>query len=307
MMIDDFLGRLQKVRPARNPSGVGGQGWLACCPAHFDRSPSLAVAVGATGAIVLHCLAGCATRDVLGAMELSFTDLFPAGTRRRRRRRAVSRIYTPAPPCTPSRCVPPVPSPVRGVAPDAPVAEVARVVARISGCVEVYVYTPDYLRIRFANAAGGKNIVPVSRSPGGWVWAEPVFAGPKPLFFPKAAAPGDVIYVTEGENKVRRMTEIGFAACTSGGAASAKRADWSPVAGYSAVVIPDADRPGYGYADDVVAAVKALGCVVAVVDVRVLAWSPGYDVADYIADARVSGIPMADIRGAIQTFPLLPR
>ncbi len=37
-MIDDFLSQLQKVH------GRNGR-WTACCPAHGDKSPSLAVGI----------------------------------------------------------------------------------------------------------------------------------------------------------------------------------------------------------------------------------------------------------------------
>jgi hypothetical protein len=53
---------------------LGGQrnarGWMACCPAHDDRTPSLSIADGAEGRILLTCFAGCswaAIRDALQA------------------------------------------------------------------------------------------------------------------------------------------------------------------------------------------------------------------------------------------------
>lgn len=44
-----------------------GRGWIARCPAHVDRRPSLSIAEGQDGALLLHCFAGCSFGAVLGA------------------------------------------------------------------------------------------------------------------------------------------------------------------------------------------------------------------------------------------------
>jgi len=51
--------------------------WLACCPAHDDKSPSLSVKETEDGCILIHCFAGCAPCDVLAAVDLELSDLFP--------------------------------------------------------------------------------------------------------------------------------------------------------------------------------------------------------------------------------------
>ncbi len=51
-----------------------GSSWMAKCPAHEDRSPSLSISEE-DGKILLHCHAGCDNKDVLGAMGLTFEDL----------------------------------------------------------------------------------------------------------------------------------------------------------------------------------------------------------------------------------------
>jgi hypothetical protein len=55
-----------------------GRGWLAKCPAHDDREPSLSIDEGADGRALLKCHAGCATDDVLAALGMTPRDLFPA-------------------------------------------------------------------------------------------------------------------------------------------------------------------------------------------------------------------------------------
>jgi len=68
---DDLLSRLEKVRPS-----VPGQ-WVALCPAHEDRSPSLSIRDCGDGRILLHCFAGCATEEVLSSLGLTFRDIMP--------------------------------------------------------------------------------------------------------------------------------------------------------------------------------------------------------------------------------------
>lgn len=55
-----------------------GQGkWLACCPAHDDKSPSLAVRELDDGRTLLKCFAGCSVEEILSSVGLTFDDLFP--------------------------------------------------------------------------------------------------------------------------------------------------------------------------------------------------------------------------------------
>lgn len=44
-----------------------GRGWIARCPAHDDRSPSLSISQSAEGKLLLHCFAGCRFEDILAA------------------------------------------------------------------------------------------------------------------------------------------------------------------------------------------------------------------------------------------------
>ena len=71
MVAEALLSRLEKVR------NTGRGTWIACCPAHGDKSPSLTVKEADDGRVLLHCFAGCAAGEVLGAVGLRFDDLFP--------------------------------------------------------------------------------------------------------------------------------------------------------------------------------------------------------------------------------------
>ncbi|UZR29776.1 DNA primase [Methylococcus mesophilus] len=64
----------------RHLSGVRQTGpgkWVAKCPAHEDRTPSLSIRQTEDGRILTHCFVGCGVDDVLVAVGLSVSDLFP--------------------------------------------------------------------------------------------------------------------------------------------------------------------------------------------------------------------------------------
>lgn len=68
---DSLLARLEGVK------GTGQGKWVALCPAHGDKHPSLAVRETDDGVLLIHCFAGCDAEAVLGALGLNLSDLFP--------------------------------------------------------------------------------------------------------------------------------------------------------------------------------------------------------------------------------------
>jgi len=69
--IELVLRKLDGVRTTPN-------GWEARCPAHDDDNPSLDIAIGDDGRVLLDCKAKCPTDpDVVGAMGITMRDLFP--------------------------------------------------------------------------------------------------------------------------------------------------------------------------------------------------------------------------------------
>lgn len=71
MSSETLLSRLEKVRK------TGPDSWVACCPAHNDKSPSMTVKDLADGRVLVHCFAECPTEEILGAVGLTFDALFP--------------------------------------------------------------------------------------------------------------------------------------------------------------------------------------------------------------------------------------
>ena len=66
--IEELLTKLDRVR------GSGSQ-YMACCPAHDDRSPSLAIKE-VDGKILMNCMAGCNIQEITSAMGIQLKDLF---------------------------------------------------------------------------------------------------------------------------------------------------------------------------------------------------------------------------------------
>ena len=68
--IESVLARLKGVRKSLH-------GWVACCPAHRDREPSLSIGLGDEGQVLLTCFAGCSFEQIVEAMGITLADLFP--------------------------------------------------------------------------------------------------------------------------------------------------------------------------------------------------------------------------------------
>ena len=71
MSVEALLDRLDKVRAA-SPGN-----WLACCPAHDDKRPSMTVRALDDGRVLVHCFGGCSVESILGAIGMEFDALFP--------------------------------------------------------------------------------------------------------------------------------------------------------------------------------------------------------------------------------------
>ena len=72
MSAETLLSRLDKVRAA------GAGRWMAACPAHDDKSPSLSIREMEDGRVLIHDFGGCSSSDILAAVGLHLSDLFPA-------------------------------------------------------------------------------------------------------------------------------------------------------------------------------------------------------------------------------------
>lgn len=69
--IENLLHHLDKIKKT-------GQGkWMACCPAHADKTASLSIRELDDGRVLVHCFAACSVEEVLSAVGLTFDALYP--------------------------------------------------------------------------------------------------------------------------------------------------------------------------------------------------------------------------------------
>lgn len=71
MNIQEFITHFKAVKQ------MGENQYMALCPAHNDKRPSLSVGLSENkNQILLHCYAGCSAEDILNAVGLKKKDLF---------------------------------------------------------------------------------------------------------------------------------------------------------------------------------------------------------------------------------------
>lgn len=69
--IADILLQLSGVRRS-------GGGWIARCPAHDDKTPSLSFTITESGRLLAHCFSGCSFEEIRLALRLSGEHFFPS-------------------------------------------------------------------------------------------------------------------------------------------------------------------------------------------------------------------------------------
>ena len=254
-----------------------GAGWMALCPAHSDRNPSLSLSDGETG-LLWYCHAGCTQEAVAAALRER--GLLPSQR---------SNLGTPS-----SRSGFSTPE------------ELAAWLARKSGATvsRVDLYSPSFAEIRL-DEPEGKTYRPVHRlSDGSWKMGDP--SGKLPLYQMGQLPldPETPILVVEGPKCAEAARTLGFCATTSPhGAQSVRKADWAPLKNKREVVVwPDADEPGRKYASDVRAILISLGVPregIRILDPERFGLGAGEDIVDWIErhpgeTPDLSGIPGRD-------------
>lgn len=69
--VDRLLSRLEGLKQ------TGPDRWIAKCPAHDDRHPSLGIRETSDGTLLVKCWSGCGAADVVAAVGIGLADLFP--------------------------------------------------------------------------------------------------------------------------------------------------------------------------------------------------------------------------------------
>ncbi|MCH7591787.1 MAG: DUF3987 domain-containing protein [Planctomycetes bacterium] len=246
---------------------------MASCPClkhgkgRGDRTPSLSISETEDGTVLIKCFAGCTPESVVSAVGLTKADLFPhrAGDHRRRRSNHKAR-----------------PEPARAFSTqDGAITHLLNSPKLRGGRVtESNGYSDSFtiLRIDFTDGRE-KTYRPLHRTPRGWSVGDP--PGLLPLFGLLELNGAGTVYVCEGEMCVLALRRLGLCATTSAhGANSPQKADWSPLAGKTVVILADNDAAGRGYAEDVARILHQLRSTVKIV---VLPGLPdGGDIVDFI-------------------------
>jgi len=282
----DVLERLEGVRKC-------GAGYEACCPAHDDRHASLSIAIGDAGRVLVHCHAGCPPEDVCHSIKLSVADLMPVGVDSTPRRGPKNRVPSTS---TRQRAVKKTFS-----TPDDALSELERTYGRASASWEYHDAGGETVGLiyRWDRAGGSKDILPVSQTSTGWIIGG--MPTPRPLYRLPELAQARRVYVCEGEKAVDAVRGLELTATTSPhGCKSAKKADWSPLAGKQCVVLPDNDDAGRRYADDVARWLAPLKPAPTVRRVELPGLPPGGDAVEYIEARRAAGLDNDAIRAGLE-------
>lgn len=221
-----------------------GSGWQVKCPVHDDRTASLSISNGG-GKILIHCHAGCATEQIVGALGLRMADLFSEPK-----------------PVLPGS----VPQSFKG--------------SPVTACYE-YRDGDGNLSYRVLRTADKNFVQQRLTDAGEWEWkgpAEKLLYRLPELLADDSDAP---VFVVEGEKDADNLWRVGcLATCNSGGAGKFTQAN-EALAGRTVVILPDNDDAGRKHAEDVMRRLDGVAARVVVLDLSDL---PGKgDVSDWLA------------------------
>ena len=189
-----------------------GNSWMALCPSHEDRNPSLSVAGGAHGRALVKCHAGCSTEQIVNAIGLKRSDLFvkkALGSKKEDRVEVATYDYR----------------------------DKAGVLA-----YQVVRYSPKDFRQRRPDANGGWiwNLKGVLRLP---------YRLPELI---STECEDRRVFIVEGEKDCERLATIGEVATCNAGGAGKWQNNWAKYfADRECVIIADNDGPGLSHAANV--------------------------------------------------------
>lgn len=203
-------------------------GYIALCPAHDDNTPSLSIADGDNGKVMLHCFAGCKYEDIRRALQ-SEPNAVPIRSVKISNTKK-SQAFSTAEQA--------IKSLENNMGPHACKWEYHN----STGETICYVIRWDLRE--------GKTFRPISMSNGNWHVGS--CAELRPLYKLREIAESETIYICEGEKAADAVASLGLVATTSlGGSNAAAKSDWGPLGGKTCVVLPDNDSSGRTYANTV--------------------------------------------------------
>ena len=260
-----------------------GKGWVAKCPAHNDKHPSLSIDEGRDGKVLVVCRAGCSQAALIDTLRQR--GLWPE----HRPGEAHVHAHGAGPKATPVEWTPVLPVPdgtpspgFKGLLGAKPAAfwDYQDSRGRLLG----YVARLD--------RADGKAILPVTWCRGGDAtpaWRVKAFPAPRPLYgLPQLAErPDATVLVVEGEKVVvaaSQLFENHVAVTWPGGSGAVGKADWRRLKGRDVVVWPDADTPGKKAAREVADHALRAGATSARMVTLPTGLPDGWDLADDVPE-----------------------
>lgn len=245
MALRDIVSKLgdHGIKPVREGS------WMARCPGHDDRQASLSISRGTGGRALLHCHAGCDVEDIVRALGLELSDLFPEDKEQ-----------------TAQETLPPERWPVSATytyedAAGDPVFRVLRMTSPDSG-------NKTFRQQRYVNGDWVSGMEGVARI---------LYKLPRLLEAPA----GEPILIAEGERDIDALTHLGFIATTNVGGAGKWLGEYGQhLLGRDVVILPDNDTPGEKHAKLVSEALAGVASTVKIL--RLPGLPPKGDVSDWI-------------------------
>ncbi|MDP9366716.1 MAG: DNA primase, partial [Chloroflexota bacterium] len=220
-----------------------GQGFSALCPAHGDHSNSLSVREDENGVVWIKCFAGCAKEEILQALNLTWSDLYPEehddhGAPRAGRRIVAAYDYRDA----------------DGVL-----------------LYQVVRYEPKEFRQRRPNGKGG------------WIWnLDDVPRVLYRLPELRAADPTEPVFLVEGEKDADNLVALALVATTNAGGATEWQGEFAEALRDRVVVLlPDNDEAGRKHVAVVGRSLLGIARELRVLDLPDL--PPKGDVSDWLA------------------------
>lgn len=242
---------IEKLRQRLELIQTSDRQWEAKCPAHDDNRESLCVGqLTGDGKLGIKCQAGCETKDVLAAIGLGLSDLFPArrdSESKSRKQAVIDRTYD-------------------------------------------YLDAAGTLLFQSVRMIpkGFRQRRPKPGSEGKWLWnikGCPIV----PYKLPELLAADSTlpVFVVEGEKDVDRLVAIGLVAtCNAGGAGKWKAEHAAFLIGRSVVILPDNDNPGRKHAVQVATSLQGKATNTKIVELPDLS-EKGIDLGE--ADQSQSG------------------
>ena len=249
MQLNDVLQRLKGAKG-------GGNQYTALCPAHADKTPSLAISEK-EGKILLHCHAGCTKENIVAAMGLEMKDLFIEDR--------------PMPNTTNAK----------------PKREIAAIYDYKDMDGNIVHSTIRYNPKSFSQRR------PDPDRPGEYIWKE-VFKGITPILYNLQAVSKAIeghcpILIVEGEKDCENLAKLGFTATTCPMGAGKWRKEYSEMLmGATIYIIADVDETGKNHAKAVAKSLVGKAEEIYLIDLATAQAekserSQGYDISDFIA------------------------